>query len=252
MQAYDPSSSNAGKPISPTSPSIQEPFPIDNDFSGMQDWTDVSNVQMYNNEMVQWPTAAALQTSQMQSFQFGHSSTSTQIPWNHQTPSFNGNANAGNVAFEPPQGPGFGAYLVGQDFLDNCQRDLTPQASVSPTGDDSENDGWQTVTFPSYANSSVPSHDSPQSAMSPFEMIDTPHQTPSPRPHHNDHQHVFTFYPGITKPTPKLPRGRQRRLTTKEKKEAREVREAKACWACHLSKIKVYPPPRTLQTRPYS
>ncbi|KAG0650084.1 hypothetical protein D0Z07_3228 [Hyphodiscus hymeniophilus] len=241
MQAYDPSASNNGNQIMPTSPAIQEPFPIDNDFSGMQDWTGVASMSMYNNEMVQWSAATITQSPPLQGFHFGQSTTSTQIPWSQDATSFHENANPGNVAFEPPQGPGYGAYLLGQEFLDIRQRDITPQPAVSPTGDDSDYDGWQTVTYPSYANSSIPSQGSPQSAGSPFEMIDTPHQTPSPRPLHNDHQHVFTLYPGVTKQTPKLPRGRQRALTTKEKKEAREVREAKACWACHLSKIKCSP-----------
>ena len=175
----------------------------------------------------------------MQDFQFEQSSTSSQIPWSPQFTSFDANADTGQVTFEPSRGPGYDAYLTGQEFLDTRQRDATPQAAVSPTGDDSEYEGWLNVMAPSYANSSIPSQGSPKSAGSPFELIDTPHQTPSPRAHHSDHQHIFTLYPGVTKQTQKLPRGRQRALTTKEKKEAREVREAKACWACHLSKIKV-------------
>jgi hypothetical protein len=239
FQTFDHSPSNAGNPISPTSPAIPEPFPFDNDYSAMQEWPAVGNMSVYNIEMAHWSSATITQPQQMQNFQFGQSSISSQIPWNPQITAFDVNANTGNVAFEPSHGPGMGAYLARQEFLDTRQRDVTPQAAVSPTGDDSEYEGWQTVTFSSYANSSIPSQGSPHSAGSPFELIDTPHQTPSPRPLHSDHQHVFTLYPGITKQTQKLPRGRQRPLTTKEKKEAREVREAKACWACHLSKIKV-------------
>lgn len=238
MQAFDPSP-NAGNPISPTSPVTQEPFPFENDFPPMQEWIGAGDMPVYNNDMVNWSSATITQPQQMQGFQFGQSSTSSQIPWNTQVNTFDINPDTGCVTFEPSRGPGYGAYLAGQEFLDTRQRDVTPTA-VSPTGDDSDYEGWQNVTFPSYANSSIPSQGSPQSAGgSPFELIDTPHQTPSPRPHHNDHQHVFTLYAGITKSTQKLPRGRQRALTTKEKKEAREVREAKACWACHLSKIKV-------------
>ena len=243
MQTYGPASSNAAEtisPISPTSPAFQEPFPFEHDFPSMQDWLTVGDLPVYNTEMVQWDSATIAQPPQVQDFPFGQSSTSSQNPWNPQVTTFDNNATTGVIAFEPPRGPGYDAYLAGQEFLDTHQRDVTPTA-VSPTIEDSDYEGWQNVTFPSYANSSIPSQGSPQSARgSPFEMIDTPHPTPSPQPHHIDHQHIFTLYPGITKSTQKLPRGRQRALTTKEKKEAREVREAKACWACHLSKIKVW------------
>ena len=242
MQTLVPSSPNAGNLNSPTSTAIPELFPFDSDLSSTQDWPGVANMLIQNDEMAHWSYATITQSQQLQSLQLGQSSTATQIPWNSQFTTFGENANAGNVAFEPSPGPGFGAYILGQDFLDARQRENVPQVASSPTGDDSEYEGWHNVKLSSYANSSIPSQGSPHSAgSSPFEVIDTPYQTPSPRPHHNDndHQHFFTVYPGIKKQTQKMPRGRQRALTVKEKKEAREVREAKACWACHLSKIKV-------------
>ena len=239
LQNFGPSSSGSGHPISPISPLSQDVFPFEPDyFPVMTGWNFVPNVPVYGTEIAQWSSSPPLQPQQMQDFQFGHSSTSTQIPWTHQVTAYDENADTGSVTFGPTRRHRYDAYLASQEFLDTRQRDLTPTA-VSSLGDDSDYEGWQTVNFPSYANSSIPSQGSPHSAGSPFELIDTPHQTPSPRPHHNDHQHVFTAYPGISKPTQKVPRGRQRALTTKEKKEAREVREAKACWACHLSKIKV-------------
>jgi hypothetical protein len=235
MQNFGPSS-RSGNPISPISPLSQDVFQFEADpFPALTEWNFVPNVPLYGTETVQWSSSPP---QQPQDFQFGQSSTSTQIPWTPQLTTYDGNADTGGVAFGPDRGPGYDAYVAGQEFIDTRQRDVTPTA-VSSLGDDSDYEGWQTVNFSSYANSSIPSQGSPHSMGSPFELIDTPHQTPSPRPHHNDHQHVFTLYPGITKPTQKLPRGRQRALTTKEKKEAREVREAKACWACHLSKIKV-------------
>ena len=243
MQNIDVSPSSPIKSMSPTSPLYSELFQFENEFSTITDWNVVEDMAACENEGVQWSTATIIQTTaqpqQMQDFRFEQTPTSSQLPWTHQVTSFDGNADTGCIAFEPPRGPGYDAYLIGQEFLDPHQRDVTPQVAVSPTADDSDYEGWQQVNYPSYPNSSVPSHDSPHSEGSPFSLIDTPHQTPSPRAHHNDHQHVFTAYPGITKTPQKLPRGRQRALTTKEKQEAREVREAKACWACHLSKIKV-------------
>jgi hypothetical protein len=243
MQNMDVSPSSPRNSISPTSPLYSEPFQFENDPSPMTDWNVEDMAVAYGNEGVQWSigtiTQAIAHPQQMQDFRFEQPPTSSQIPWTHQVTSFDRNADTGCVAFEPSPGPGYDAYIIGQEFLDPRQRDVTPQAPVSPIGDDSDYEGWQKVNYPSYPNSSVPSHDSPHSEGSPFSLIDTPHQTPSPRAPPNDHQHVFTAYPGIRKTPQKLPRGRQRALTTKEKQEAREVREAKACWACHLSKIKV-------------
>jgi len=244
-QTLNLSSSNAANPISPTSPVFLESCQFENDFPAMREWASIGNMTMCN-EMIHWPsgsmsTATITQPQEMQDFQYGQSSTTSQIPWTAEMTAYDVNTTTGNDDFEPPLGSGYGAYGVGQDFLDSRQRDVTPQA-VSPAGDDSEYEGWQNVDFSPCANSSIPSQGSPHSLGSPFELIETPHQTPSPRPHYMDHQHVFTTYPGIEKhPAKKLPRGRQRALTTKEKKEAREVREAKACWACHLSKIKCSP-----------
>lgn len=261
MQVSDPSST-AGNPFSIISPAIQETFPLENDFQPIQEWIGIAD-SGYNSEMVQWPSAIMAQPQQMQDYQFGQSPTLSQIPWNPQVTAFNKYAHTGDIAFEPPPGPGYDAYLAGREVLETRQRDVTPTAvsptgeetrqgdvtptAASPTGEDSDHDGWQNLTITSYTNSSIPSQGSPKSAEgsqksaggSPFEIIHTPRQTPSPRPQHNDHQHIFTFYPGISKSEPKLPRGRQRCLTSKEKEEAREVRDAKACWACHLSKIKV-------------
>lgn len=241
MQNIDPSSSSPRNSISPTSPLYPDPFTFENDFSSaIAEWNIVADVPMYGNETVHWPTDTMVQPQQIQEFRFEQTPTSSQMPWNQHITSFDNSVDAGIVAFEPPPGPGLPTYIAGQKYIDTRQRDTTPQAPVSPTGDDSDVEGWQKLEAPSYPSSLVPSHPSPHSeGSSPFSLIDTPHQTPSPRAHHNDHQHVFTAYPGITKSAQKLPRGRQRALTTKEKKEAREVREAKACWACHLSKIKV-------------
>jgi hypothetical protein len=277
MKVFNPQAS--GNPFAIISPAIQETFPLENDFQPIQEWIGIAD-SVYNSEMVQWPSAIMTQPQQMQDYQFGQSPTLSQIPWNPQVTAFNTYAHTGDIAFEPPPGPGYDAYLAGREVLETRQRDVTPTAvsptgeetrqrdvtstavspageetrqrdvtptAASPTGEDSDHDGWQNLTITSYTNSSIPSQGSPKSAEgsqksaggSPFEIIDTPRQTPSPRPHHHDHQHIFTFYPGISKSEPKLPRGRQRRLTSKEKEEAREVRDAKACWACHLSKIKV-------------
>ena len=240
LRNVDSSSSNPGNPTSPTSPLYPEPFAFDNDFASLTAWNVVPNMVPYGNPGFEWSLATMTQPQQMHNIQFGEPSASSQIPWSHQDTSFDANASTGGVVFGPSPGPGFSAFLVGEEYLETNQREFTPQASLSPVGDDSEYDGWQNVLIPSYPNSSVPSHSSPHSESSPFSLIDTPHQTPSPRPHNNDHQHIFTTYPGITKHSQKLPRGRQRSLTTKEKQEARQVREAKACWACHLSKIKVH------------
>lgn len=207
----------------------------------MTDWSVI------DNKLVPWSNSAIMQPQPppqpLQDFSFEQAPTS-QIPWNGQIHSFGPHADTGVVTFQSSPGPTFDKYLAGQAYLDTFERDRTPVGRHSPVGGESDFEGWQEVNVPSYPNSSIPSQPSPHSDSSggsPFSIIeapDTPHQTPSPKAQQNvDHKHIFTSDPGIKK----LPRGRQRALTTKEKKEAREVREAKACWACHLSKIKVSP-----------
>jgi len=175
-------------------------------------------------------------------------------PWHSQylqDDSFGAGPGAGCVAFEPNQGPTFDAYLMGEQFLENHHPDQLDSKAIdleplSPAGTEE----WQVV--PSYPSSSIPSHESPHSEGSPWSRISTPplnsasppahsetHADVQAEAHTEDHGHIFSAYPGIA--GPKLPRGRQRALTSQEKREALDVRKAKACWACHLSKIKCSP-----------
>lgn len=154
-----------------------------------------------------------------------------QESWSNAGTAPNSEPRSGSFAFQSSPEEGFEMYLSDQEPGDDLCTVHTPQTGISPKADENELEGWQPVEVPSYPNSSIES---------PFEVIESPHQTPSPKNQQpNEHQHILTFYPGVTKASNKALRGRQRRLTAKEKQEARQVREAKACWACHLSKIKV-------------
>ncbi|KUJ07394.1 uncharacterized protein LY89DRAFT_691843 [Mollisia scopiformis] len=178
-------------------------------------------------------------------------------PWDSQNVSnYQLQADPGMVAFEMPRGDPYKTHIARQELLDTGQRStrfFSPPQPTSPG--DSDSDGWRLVSYP--GSSCAASQDSPEAAVSPPAQPPSPPQTqvvisrPSPPlpkvepqspprlDHERPHSHIFSTISGISKQ--KLPRGRQRGLTAKEKKEARDVREAKACWACHISKTKCSP-----------
>jgi hypothetical protein len=223
--------------ISPNSPLYPDTFSLDNEYN-MNDW----RTDEYPAGISQFSTVTLTHQPLHDQYQDG-SPLLNQSPWNSQylqRNTFGTEPDAGCVAFGPTRGTPYDAYVSGEQFLEVNQQnqqdfkamDLEP---VSPAGTEE----WQVV--PSHPSSSIPSQGSPHSEGSTWSRLSTPPLNPaSPQPNTDEnHSHVFSAYAGV--PSPKLPRGRQRALTSQEKREARDVRKAKACWACHLSKIKCSP-----------
>lgn len=218
-----------------TSPIYPEDYPVDGDYC-MPDW------DYYPPSLNPYITGPLTHESLQEQQQYNEISPSSlsENPWNYrylqQENNFAANADAGIVAFEPSPGAPFEVYNTGEQFLESAQHDSKSMITdpLSPSGTEE----WLVV--PSHASSSVPAHESPRSAGSPWSHVSSPvPKSESPPPSAEIHSHVFSAYAGVA--GPKLPRGRQRALTVQEKREALDVRKAKACWACHLSKIKCSP-----------
>lgn len=247
-QLLDPSSSSSFNPVSPL-------FPLENSFD-IPDWySQVYPTGEFQTESSD-STITASQDLQSPITLAGGSMMPTD-PWASQGISISNyqlDANAGIVAFEPPRGAPYETHIAREDYLDTGQF-FNLQQAPSPTGE-SDSDGWRIVSYPN--SNYTPSHGSrtsPEPGVSPPAHPSSPLQSqvvslrqslpkskiksPSPPRHEEPHSHIFSTLSGISKQ--KLPRGRQRGLTAKEKKEARDVREAKACWACHISKTKCSP-----------
>ncbi|KAH8686044.1 hypothetical protein BGZ60DRAFT_523311 [Tricladium varicosporioides] len=155
-------------------------------------------------------------------------SNTSWTPEQLQVSRFQSNANSGAVAFEPPRGTPYEIFKAGEELIED-QKFINGFVAVSPPTPVTESDEeWVNADPRNY----TPSH----SSASPCSQKSALSRTSSP---HVDHRHVFSSFPGITKP--KISRGRQRGLTQLEKRQAREVRDAKACWACHISKTKCSP-----------
>ncbi|KAG9241486.1 hypothetical protein BJ878DRAFT_225437 [Calycina marina] len=146
-------------------------------------------------------------------------------------------------AFKFGLGSPYGTYPPTQQYLDPNSQLVTGSLIHGPISPNQESDNehdWDKVSATtSCANSPIRSHGSPRSDAS-WQIIDTPPESFDSPQSQTDHIHIFhSTLPGLF--SPKLPKGRQRQLSSQEKKEALEVRKAGACWACHLSKIKCSP-----------
>jgi len=221
---------------SPTSPQYADIFSFESDYKIMTDWNGMG--ETYNADVSQLSSNTL---TQLQTDPYAHAGPiMSGSPWHlpsvqNSTP--DQKVDTGCVAFEPARGATYETHRLGEEYLrsDHQNNDIYDTEPVSPTWD-AESEPWQFVT--SYPNSTARSHDSPQSEGSPWSQVSTPTTGASPSQQQAEtHTHVFSALPGVS--NPKLPRGRQRALTSQEKREALDVRKAKACWACHLSKIKV-------------
>jgi hypothetical protein len=247
-QMFDPSSSSSFNPVSP----LFSPDSFDT-----LDWYG----QVYQTGGIQSESSSEATIKATLDVQSPRTLTDNSMtpndPWGSQSiqiSNYQLNTNTGIVAFEPPRGEPYETHTARQTYLDTGQF-FDHRQAASPTGE-SDSDGWRLVSYPN--SNYAPSHGSrtsPEPGVSPPAHPSSPLQSqvissrqslhkpkiqsPSPPRLEEPHSHIFSTMSGISKQ--KLPRGRQRGLTAKEKKEARDVREAKACWACHISKTKCSP-----------
>jgi hypothetical protein len=217
----------------PVSPQYADVFPFENDSMGA-DWPGAGDI--YTTQS--W---SAMTLTQPQQVGDTWSPTAITYPWNLEPLESNGHvAEAVHIAFETIHDSQYDTLKVRKDSSDTDQPvgEAFDHEAVNPYLE-GESEEWQLV--PSYASSAFASHDSPKSEGSSWSHISSSPQSLSSSGHQGEHpSHIYSTFKDL--PNPKLPRGRQRALTSQEKQEALDVRKAKACWACHLSKIKVIYP----------
>ncbi|PBP28547.1 Fungal Zn binuclear cluster domain containing protein [Diplocarpon rosae] len=206
---------------------------FENDFSGVSpSWNN--EMLLYGADAAQWSPSTSIPPLRAQHFQTQSNPALflPNNPWNSQhaqASTYQQNASTGGVAFGPLRDTPYHQHVARHDFLDTLDAPNHATDPVSPMSDN----GWAIVSNP--PSSYAPSHDSPESQLSP------PSHTSSPPRHQIEIQHTHIYHTIPGPPKAKLLRGRQRGLTAVEKKQARDVREAKACWACHISKTKCSP-----------